>query len=99
MKSLGFYVRLILPTAHLCLCLGIQFAGVGTGGAWTWFPMFFVDFPFSILLLPLSNRSPFIAFAVGGTAWWYLISLLLFLLWTKVSSLVRKPERADLTEN
>ena len=45
--------RLILPVLHVSLCLAVGLNPRTVEGSWRWFPVFFVDFPFSILLLPL----------------------------------------------
>jgi hypothetical protein len=75
----------ILPLAHLCLCFAIALGFISTEGGWMWFPAFFVDFPFSILLLPLLNvASPLLVFGILGTIWWYFLSVLLALLYRTV---------------
>lgn len=54
-----------------------------------WFPVFVVDFPFSILLLFVGQLFPFVSplviFGIGGTLWWYFVSLVLALVFKKVS--------------
>jgi len=63
---------------------------LGGEGSWKWFPAFYVDFPFSILLLPLLKVAPpFPVFAFLGTAWWYGISLVVGLLVRKIGMLFR----------
>jgi hypothetical protein len=81
---------LILPGCHFLACLAIQTELLGPSeGSWTWFPMFVVDLPFSLLLLmagrllPGWEVAPFLLFGVAGTAWWY------FLSWALVSAVHR----------
>jgi len=66
-------------------------AGLFSGeGSWKWFPAFYLDFPFSILLFPLLKVAPpFLVFAVLGTGWWYGISLVVGLLVRKIGVLFR----------
>ena len=75
---------LVLPTLHFLWCLAIQTEIVPPSeGSWTWFPVFLVDFPFSILPFMASNTlhesagidlSPFVTFGITGTVWWYFVS-------------------------
>lgn len=71
-------ISLVLPILHICLCVAVATGVFGSDGSWPWFLVFFVDFPFSILLLLLLNRlniaNPFAVFVLLGTAWWYLIT-------------------------
>ena len=68
-------ITLILPLLHLGLCMAISLGLIELEGSWAWFMVFLVDFPFSILLLPLAKIiGPFLAFGVMGTAWWYMLS-------------------------
>jgi hypothetical protein len=69
-----------LPAAHLALCLFVQSGLVMATSEWSpWFIVYVVDFPVSILLLIAGAvLPPFVCFGVGGTAWWYLVSRLLF---------------------
>ena len=65
---------LVLPALHLVLCIGIQLGFTSSEGSWRGFLAFWVDFPFSIALLPLLNVAPPLpVFGTLGTAWWYLI--------------------------
>ena len=65
----------VLPAIHLALCVYIQLSP--SEGGWSWFPVFLVDLPFSILLMFVNYivPSPLIVFGVLGTSWWYLISV------------------------
>lgn len=87
MKTSKYYLA-ILPVLHICLCLAIQLGVLRSIGSWTWFPVFFVDFPFSIVLLPLVRIfPPFPTFLVAGTLWWYLIGWLLISSFRKLTEL------------
>lgn len=78
-------LRLILPVLHVCLCLAVALNPRYVEGNWRWFPVFYVDFPFSILLLPLlKTLSPLLIFGVAGTFWWFLLGMLLSFLLGKV---------------
>ena len=79
-----WYLVLVLPALHLCLCIVIGLGLLSTGasthaGGWNWFALFLLDFPFSILLMrmALDFNQPGLIFGVGGTLWWLLISLIL----------------------
>jgi hypothetical protein len=68
-------VSLVLPALHLCLCVATRVGMLAAEGSWAWFLVFLVDFPFSILLLPLLKiADPLLVFGLLGTAWWFLIS-------------------------
>jgi len=68
-------VSLVLPALHVCLCVATKVGLLASEGSWAWFLVFLVDFPFSILLLPLLKiADPLLVFGILGTAWWYLIS-------------------------
>jgi hypothetical protein len=55
----------IAALLHLCVCAAPAVGLVGREGSWQWFPVFLIDFPFSIALMPLVNRLPPLAvFAV-----------------------------------
>jgi len=70
-------VSFVLPVLHLCACVATRIGLLASEGSWAWFPLFFVDFPFSILLLPLLKiADPLLVFGLLGTAWWFLISRL-----------------------
>jgi len=69
------WARLVLPAVHVLLCVAAQMGVFGTEGSWRWFPVFFVDFPLSIVLIPAVNAAPpLLVFGVVGTVWWYLIN-------------------------
>jgi hypothetical protein len=71
------YLRasLVLPALHLCLCVATRVGLLTSEGSWVWFLVFLVDFPFSILLLPLLKiADPLLVFGLLGTAWWFLIN-------------------------
>ena len=68
---------LVLPTLHLLWCVAIALGFVASEGSWTWFFVFVVDFPVSLIPLMLGSVSdvgPFLLFGTVGTAWWYLIN-------------------------
>jgi hypothetical protein len=70
-------VALVLPALHLGLCVATKAELLASEGSWGWFPVFFVNFPFSVLLLPLLKiADPLLVFGILGTAWWYLIGRL-----------------------
>ena len=72
---------LILPTLHLVVCFVVDASKAQDYGL-KWFLLGIFDFPIYIVLRHLSFMDfvePFLAFAVFGTLWWYLISV--FLLW------------------
>ena len=69
------WAALVFPGIHLLTCAAAQLGLFGSEGSWGWFPVFVVDFPFSILLLPaLKVAPPLLVFGIVGTAWWYLIN-------------------------
>jgi hypothetical protein len=68
-------VSLVLPVLHVCLCVATKVGLLPSEGSWGWFLVFLIDFPFSVVLLPLLKiADPLLVFGVLGTAWWYLIS-------------------------
>ena len=70
-------VSLVLPALHLCLCVATRIGLLASEGSWAWFLVFLIDFPFSILLLPLLKiADPLLVFGLLGTTWWFLISRL-----------------------
>lgn len=70
-------ISLGLPALHACLCVATRGGLLPSEGSWGWFVIFLIDFPFSILLLPLQNiADPLLVFGILGSAWWYLISRL-----------------------
>jgi hypothetical protein len=75
----------VLPLLHLCLCLAIELDRDAGQGGWRWFPVFYLDFPFSILLLPLARFfSPLLVFGTAGTLWWFILSTVFVFLLRKV---------------
>jgi hypothetical protein len=65
----------VAPAAHLCLCFAVELGLYQAEGSWAWFLVYLVDYPFSILLLPVANQAGYmLAFGVGGTLWWYVLS-------------------------
>jgi hypothetical protein len=70
----------VVALLHLSVCVAAAVGAFGREGSWQWFPVFLVDFPFSIVLMPLVNRLPPLAvFGVFGTIWWFaLVSFLLY---------------------
>ncbi len=54
-------------------------------GSWQWFPVFLVDFPFSIVITVLSPKGtdPLFAFGVFGSLWWFLLGSGSFSLFAK----------------
>jgi hypothetical protein len=76
-KTWWSVVPLVLPALHLCLCIATRVGLLASEGSWSWFLVFLVDFPFSVLLLPLLKiADPLLVFGPLGTAWWFLISKL-----------------------
>jgi len=71
-------ISLVLPALHVGLCLAAELGLLASeSGSWTWFLVFLVDFPFSIVLIPLLRIAPpLLVFGILGTAWWYSISRL-----------------------
>jgi hypothetical protein len=64
----------VLPGIHLVFCIIIALSS--SEGSWQWFPVFFIDLPFSLLLVFLQNViSPILVFGILGTLWWYIVSL------------------------
>ena len=75
--KVGRALSLVLPALHLGLCLATALGLLASEGSWGWFPVFFFDFPVSILLIQLANiANPLLVYGILGTAWWYLISRL-----------------------
>ena len=92
MTKIRPYFLSVLPLLHLCLCSAIALGFNKAVGGWTWFPVFLVDFPFSILLLPVlkSVSHPFIVFAIGGCLWWYFIAVLAAFIFKKALLVVHR---------
>jgi hypothetical protein len=64
----------VAPTIYLGLCVAVALEIVPAEGSWGWFLPFLAAFPFSIVLLPLTNvLPPFLTFGIFGTLWWFLI--------------------------
>jgi hypothetical protein len=77
----------ILPGIHLVFCIVIALSS--SEGSWQWFPVFFIDLPFSLLLVFLQNViSPILVFGILGTLWWYIVSLGLLWLIRTISKLL-----------
>lgn len=73
------------PSCIFSLCLAIALGGDRGQGSWRWFPVFYADFPFSVLLLPLMKfSSPFVVLGVAGTLWWFALNALVVFLVEKV---------------
>jgi hypothetical protein len=69
----------VLPFLHLCACVLTAIANPDSG----WKYVGLADYPVSIMEVGLSMRydvHPLLFFGIIGTAWWYLISLVVFLL-------------------
>jgi len=82
---------------HLGLCLAIGLGLLSTqasthAGGWSWFPIFLLDFPASMLLLRVAAaiNQPAVVFTIGGTLWWLLISLLVGGIFSLLASLFRR---------
>jgi hypothetical protein len=75
--SRRFWLSFAVAAVHLCVCVATRIRLLESEGSWAWFPVFLVDFPFSILLLPLLKiADPLLVFGLLGSAWWFLISRL-----------------------
>ena len=84
------WLPLVLPAAHFAMCVATAAGTFGSEGSWRWFLAFYIDFPFSILLLPLLRIAhPFLVFATLGTAWWLLVSIVFFWLLRRVVAYFR----------
>ena len=89
-RRVQLVAALVLPTLHFVWCLAIQLRLTPPSeGSWTWFPVFLVDLPFSMLPLlagsAISNFAgldvgPFVLLGLSGTIWWYFLSRLLLYL-------------------
>jgi hypothetical protein len=59
---------------HFLVCIAISLGAVASEGSWKWFIPFLMDFPASILFLPLQGVLPnLLVFGVLGSAWWFLL--------------------------
>ena len=68
---------LILPTLHLILCFVVDL-NMGEDYGLKWFLLGLFDFPVYLVVRHLSFMEftdPFLAFAIFGTLWWYLIGV------------------------
>ena len=81
-----------IPAAfHLGLCVCIGSGLLRAEESWSWFPVFFLDFPFSVALMPMVNAAdPTIVFGVFGTAWWYLVSFVIMYSFKRLLAPARK---------
>ena len=91
------YLLLLLPGLHLGLCLAIGLGLLSTqasthAGGWSWFPIFLLDFPASMLLLRVAAaiNQPAVVFTIGGRLWWLLISLIIGGIYSLLASLFRR---------
>jgi hypothetical protein len=67
----------VLPVLHVVVCIATAARLLASEGSWGWFLVFLIDFPFSLMLLPLLKAAdPLLVFGILGTAWWYLINRL-----------------------
>jgi hypothetical protein len=67
----------VLPALHVVVCVATKARLLASEGSWGWFLVFLIDWPFSVVLLPLLKLAdPLLVFGILGTAWWYLISRL-----------------------
>lgn len=82
------FILSILPFLHFCGCVLMAVNLDMSFGSWGWFPVFVLDFPFSVLLMPLLHLGdsfgalgqriyPLAVFGTLGTAWWFLLSRML----------------------
>ena len=72
-----------MPCLHLCLCLAVALEVLPRSEWSNWFFVFLIDLPVSILFLSMEPIPPLASFGVLGTAWWYLLSALVFTLITR----------------
>ncbi len=66
-------VGVVLGAVHMAFA--IQVSNSQSEGSWLWFPVFLIDFPFSVLPLVLLPKEvpPLVAFGVTGSIWWFAI--------------------------
>lgn len=64
---------LILPILHVIFCFVVELTMSEDG--WKWFLPTIVDLPFSEFWRRITFLSPFHAFLIFGTLWWYSVSL------------------------
>jgi hypothetical protein len=67
------YAGVVAAIAHLIFVMVI--AQTPAEGSWQWFPVFVLDFPVSWISILLANAglSPFFAFGLIGTLWWFAV--------------------------
>ena len=66
-----------LAFLHTLLCVATQMRWIESEGSWGWFLVFLIDFPFSIIILPVQQvLPPMIAFGVLGAVWWFFVGWL-----------------------
>jgi hypothetical protein len=91
LKRQARFPLLIAITAaflHVAFCIAISFGAIASDGSWKWFPVFLVDFPVSILFLPLQKFLPNeVIFGLFGTIYWF---ALVFGLGTLFGRLMRR---------
>jgi hypothetical protein len=60
----------IAATVHVAICFVV--AQHPSEGSWQWFPVFVLDFPFSIAIEALSPKGsePLATFGLFGSLWW-----------------------------
>lgn len=76
---------LCLPFLHLLLCVTTLSGRLYEEGSWTWFLLFWLDFPFSIVMLPLIqyvHRG--LVFGILGTLWWFVLNLIIEYVFTSL---------------
>ena len=85
----------LLPVLHLGACSTISLAGIQSG--WQYLTM--IDAPASVFVIAMSYNydHPLVLFAVIGTLWWYLVSLVISFCWVRVSVALRN-RRTPLIE-
>lgn len=90
-RETGKKLRYVLPSLHLALCVSTAAGIMESEGSWAWFLVFLVDFPLSILLLPMLRIAhPLLVFGVVGTAWWYWIGRFAIYLFVRGRAYLRR---------
>jgi len=77
-KTIGILIGII----HFCIFLFFYLSASSYDAQWqlAWIPLSIIDFPISLLLLPLSSITESLNFSAGiihgilGTFWWYWIT-------------------------
>ena len=81
----------LLPLLHVLACVATAaFAAMYVNTEWTY--VVFADYPVSLVVVGLAwhYKWPlFPLFAIIGTLWWYLVSLVVAFCWTRASSAIR----------